>query len=110
MAHVVPFDGGGERIVIRLMGELGCVHANRHEHVGPLLLERPQLVQDVQAVDAGEGPEIEEHNAAAQVSEAQLMTPSVQPASTAGELRCPNACRHAFSQQRVPGWRSRVLP
>ena len=47
MAHVVPFDGGGERIVIRLMGELGCMHANRHEHVGPLLLERAQLVQDV---------------------------------------------------------------
>jgi hypothetical protein len=34
------------------------VHTDDDEHVAVLLLELAQLVEDVQAVDAAEGPEI----------------------------------------------------
>ena len=59
MVHAVPLDGGGQRLRVRLVLELRRVHADDDEHVGVLLLQRPQLVEHVQAVDAAERPEVE---------------------------------------------------
>ena len=46
---------------------------------------RPQLVEDVEAVDAAEGPEVEDDDASAQVGERQRPAAGVEPA-TADEL------------------------
>ena len=53
------------------------------------LLERAQLVEDVQAVDAAERPEVEQDHLAAQVREGEVPAAGVEPCPTspAGELR-----------------------
>ena len=67
--HGVPLDGLGERHRVGLVHELRRVHADDDQLLGEPLLQRPQLVDDVQAVDAAEGPEVEQHEAAAQVAQ-----------------------------------------
>ena len=47
--HLVPLDGRHHRGVVSLVRELRGVDADDVEHVGEALLERAQLVQDVQA-------------------------------------------------------------
>ena len=84
MVHLVPLDGGGQGHGIGLVRELRRMHPDDHEHVRVLALELAQLVQDVQAVDAAERPEVEEHKTASEVSEAER-SGSVEPAA-AGEL------------------------
>ena len=71
MRHAVPLDGRRERVGILLVLELRRVHPDRHQYVAVPLLQRPQLVQHVQAVDAAERPEVQQHDLAAQLGQAQ---------------------------------------
>ena len=81
--HAVPLHRGGQRVRILLVLELRRVHPDHHQHVGVPLLDRPQLVEHVQAVDAAEGPEVEQYDPAAQVGQGQRPAAGVQPAATA---------------------------
>ena len=83
MVDGVPVDGGDDRVVLGLVDELGRVDADRHQDVGVVCLERAQLVEDVQAVDAAEGPEVEQDDLAAQVGQREGATPGVEPAARA---------------------------
>ena len=65
----VPLDGGLDGFRSPFVFELGRVHADDHQRVGELLLERTQFVQDVQAVHATEGPEVQNDDSAAQTAE-----------------------------------------
>src|SRR5450756_931699 len=90
VAHLVPLDGGLERDRVRLVHELGRVHPDDDEDVAVLLLEPAQLVQDMQAVDAAEGPEVEQDDLAAQVGQREVTAAGVQPAASE-QLRRANA-------------------
>ena len=63
----VALDRLGQRHRVGLVHELRRVDADHDQLVGVLLLHRAQLVEDVQAVHAAEGPEIEQQEATAQV-------------------------------------------
>ena len=76
VVHGVALDGLRQRDRVGLVHELRRVHADHDQLVGVLLLQRAQLVEDVQAVDAAEGPEVEQHEAAAQVAQRDV-APSV---------------------------------
>ena len=69
VVHGVALDRLRQRHRVGLVHELRRVHADHDQLVGEPLLQRPQLVDDVQAVDAAEGPEVEQHEAAAQVAQ-----------------------------------------
>src|ERR1035441_541392 len=68
--------------------------ADDHEAVTEALLERSQLLDDPQAVDAAERPEIEHDDTAAEVAQREWMV-GVDPSAGAAKLRCANAseCR-----------------
>lgn len=86
MLHAVPLDRVHDRLVLGLVHELRRVHADDHDRVPVLPLQLPQLVQDVQAVDAAEGPEIQDDDASPQVGQGVLLVARVQPAALAGQL------------------------
>ncbi len=86
VVDAVPFHGIGERLRLGLERELRRVDADHDEDVGELGLEVAQLLDHVEAVDATAGPEIEQHELAAQPCQGQLLTAGVQPAAT-GQLR-----------------------
>ncbi len=88
--HPVPLHGVHHRLVLRLVHELRRVHPDDHHRVPVLLLQLPQLVQDVQAVDAAEGPEIQNDDASPQVGEGVLGVARVQPAALADQLGGPD--------------------
>ena len=67
MGDVVAVDGCGERYGVGFVLEFGAVHADGDEYVGEFFFEGAQLVEDVQAVDAAEGPEVENNDFAAQI-------------------------------------------
>ncbi len=90
VVHLVPLDGRGDGGRVGLVLELGRVDPDGHQDVGVLLLERAQLVQDVQAVHAAEGPEVEQDDLAAQVGEPRCLAARVEPSATL-ELRSPDA-------------------
>ena len=72
MTHVVALEGFADPGRIALLVELPRVHADHHERVVPMpLLERAKRRQDVQAVDAAVGPEVEEDQLAAQLAQRQ---------------------------------------
>ena len=98
MVDLVALHGGGEGHRVRFVFELGRVDAHGHQHIGVLLLEGPQLVQHVQAVDAAEGPEIQQHDLAAEILQVQLPAAGVQPVPTL-EFRGPHPVSgaHGFS-------------
>ena len=83
VVHLVALDGRGHGGRVGLVLELGRVDADGHQDVGVLLLERAQLGQDVQAVHAAEGPEVEQDDLAAQVGQRELLAAGVQPAAAA---------------------------
>ena len=114
VVHVVALDGRGQRVRVGLVHELRRVHADGHQHVGVLLLERAQLVQDVQAVDAAERPEVEQHDLAAQVGQGQVAAAGVEPAAgpassgartrgAAGGRATGNSSRTPIQPRRRPG-------
>jgi hypothetical protein len=61
------------------------VHSDDHETVPESPLEVTQFLDDAQAVDAAEGPEIEHHYASAQVAQGQGDV-RVDPSAGATEL------------------------
>ena len=80
----VALDGGDQRVRVGLVDELRRVDADDDQLLGVLLLHRAQLVEDVQAVDAAERPEVEQDEAASEVADGQRGG-GVEPAA-AGEL------------------------
>src|SRR3546814_8537941 len=104
MVHRVALDRSPERVRIGLVHELRRVRPDHDQLVGELLLYRAQLVEDVQAVDAAEGPEVEQHEASAELAQGQRAG-GVEPAAAA-EL----GGAHAWSrrhEKHCPCWRDR---
>ena len=62
---VVAVYGCGERYRVCLMLKFGAVHAHGDEHIREFFFEGAQLVEHVQAVNAAQGPEVENHDFAA---------------------------------------------
>ncbi len=75
VGHLVALHRGGQGVGVGLVDELRRVHADHHELLGVLLLQRAELLQDVQAVDAAEGPEVQEQEAAAKSASERLSPP-----------------------------------
>ena len=65
MFDVVAVYGCGKRYRVCLMLEFGAVHAHGDEHIREFFFEGAQLVEHVQAVNAAQGPEVEDHDFAA---------------------------------------------
>jgi hypothetical protein len=113
VVHLVALHGRGHGGRVGLVLELGRVDAHGHQDVGELLLERAQLGQDVQAVHAAEGPEVEQDHLAAQVGQRELPAAGVEPAAAAqlgGTHPGPAGgvgAGHAVIQPCRPGRRSR---
>jgi hypothetical protein len=107
VVHLVALDGRSQRLGVGLVGELRRVHPDGDQDVGVLLLERTQLVQHVQAVDAAERPEVQQDDASPQVRQAEVGAAGVEP-GPAAQLRRPNAHapsgpdRHRVSVQCSP--------
>ena len=80
VVHGVALDRRRERDRVGLVDELRRVDPDHDQLVGVLLLHRPQLVEDVQAVHAAERPEVEQHEAAAQVAQRNRAV-GVEPAA-----------------------------
>ena len=79
VADAVPLDRVGEGGRVLLVLELRRVHPDDDQDVGVPLLDRAQLVQDVQAVDAAERPEVQQDDLAAQVGEGEAPRSGVEP-------------------------------
>lgn len=107
MPDAVPLHGVRHRRVLRLVRELRRVHTDHHDGVGVLLLQRPELVEDVQAVHTAKGPEVEDDDAAPQVGEGVPLPARVQPAALADQLGGPDAdaagCGSAHGPRVPPG-------
>ena len=80
VVHAVALDGRGEGDRVGLVDELRGVHPDDDQLLGVLRLHRSQLVEHVQAVDAAEGPEVQQHEASAQARHAQRAV-GVEPAA-----------------------------
>ena len=94
---LVALDRGHHGLVVALVLELRRVHADDGEHVVKARLQRSQLVQDVQAVDAAERPKVSDHKGPTEVGEPQRATTGVEPAAAAHQLRSADprvSCRH----------------
>lgn len=89
---VVALDRGFECFRVTLVLELRGMDADHDQFVAELLLQRAELVDHVQAVDAAERPEVEQDDAAAQIGQGQVAAGGVQPAATL-ELWGPDAER-----------------
>ena len=81
----VPLDRRAHRSRVGLVLELRRVHPDHDELTVVPLLQRPQLVEDVQAVHAAEGPEVQQQEASAEVRDGVRRPAGVEPA-TAVEL------------------------
>ena len=79
VVDLIAADGGLDRRGLALVQELRRVDTHRDQEVGEFLLHRPQLVQDVQAVDATAGPEVEQDDASAQLGEGDSAATGVEP-------------------------------
>ena len=108
---LVPLDRGRQRRRVRLVLELRRVHPDHDQLVGVLLLDRPELVEHVQAVDAAERPEVEQHEAPAEVLDRVRPAGRVQPTAP-DELGGTHARdRSHDAQSPSPGTpRTRVSP
>jgi hypothetical protein len=111
---LVALRGRPQRVRVGLVHELRRVDAHDDELTVVLLLQRPKLVEDMQAVDAAERPEVEQDEAAAQVGQAQGAL-GVQPPSSvelgrsdAGAAAVVTHCAHAKSQRHKAPRASRV--
>ena len=86
MHDPVAGDRALDRGMVELVRELRGVHADDHQPVSESLLEIAQLLDDAEAVDAAERPEIEDHNASAQVAQRQWRV-RVDPSTGALQFR-----------------------
>jgi hypothetical protein len=79
------------------MGELRRVHTDHHQAVAETLFQRTQFLDDVQAVDAAERPEVEQDHPAAQPGDGQ------RPVGVA-------TSRRRTARERARGLSSRTRP
>ena len=84
-------------LVVGLVHELGRVHADDHHGVAVLLLQLPELVQDMEAVDAAEGPEVQHHDLSAKIAERQFLTTGVEPTTCADQFRGAYTCTRSHA-------------
>ena len=85
--------------------ELGGVHADHHQRIVAVpLLEIAQHRQDVQAVDAAVGPEVEDDDLPAKVAD-RRWTVDVQPGRRSAEVRGVDPLAHG-APCKSPGERS----
>jgi hypothetical protein len=82
---LVALDRRLDRRGLPLVEELRRMHADGDQDVGELRLQRPQLVEHVEAVHTAAGPEVEQHDASAQLGELERAAARVQPDVT-GQL------------------------
>ena len=82
----VARDRFGHRRVLVFLRVLARVHADDHEAVRELVLETVEVGKDVLAVDAALRPEVQEHQLAPQLREAQGLA-HVEPRQARRELR-----------------------
>jgi hypothetical protein len=71
VANVITQDRLTDRLRLLLIGELGGMHADHDQLLGVLLLQFLQVGNDVHAVDAAEGPEVQKNQLAAQIVQRQ---------------------------------------
>ena len=91
MAKVVSLNDLADVVGLTLVGELGRVNADDNEIVAELRFETLEIGDDVDAVDASVGPEIEQDDLALESLEVERLF-NVQPVETGGEFRrrrCP---------------------
>ena len=81
VGDVVAVDGCGECYGVGFVFKFGAVHADGDEHVGEFFFEGAQFVEHVQAVDAAEGPEVENNDFAAQILQGEVLVAGVEPGS-----------------------------
>ena len=86
MRYLVALHDVAEVLGLAFVGELRRVHADDHELVGVLLLEALQIREDVDAVDAPIGPEVQEDDLPLQVVQGQRRG-RVDPVEAGGEVR-----------------------
>ena len=89
VAQPVRADRRGDVAGVVLERELRRVHADDRQAVGPVLrVEALEERQRAQAVDAGVGPEVHQHDAPAQRGQAERAAAGrVEPSLRAGEVR-----------------------
>ena len=92
---------------VLLVRELRRVHADHHELVGEALLERLQIAQHVHAVDAAVGPEVEDHDLAAQLRDRDRRG-DVEPVDGAVERRRGESVLVAVLRSSLIGPAARV--
>ena len=95
MLDVVAQDGFADARGFLFIVELGGVHADDDQDAGILGLELGEIGERVDAVDAAEGPEIENDDAALQIFEVERLV-GVQPVDAAGEFRSVRARARLF--------------
>ena len=86
--------------VVGLVGELRRVHTDHHQAVAETLFQRTQLLDDVQAVDAAERPEVEQDHPAAQPGDGQRPV-GVEPAGAAQLGSAHAGCRRGPGHARI---------
>src|SRR5688572_29659963 len=100
MFNLVSEDDAANVLGIFFVFEFGGMNADDNQLVRIFLLQPLEIRNDVNAVDAAVGPEVEQDNFALQPSERKRLV-RVQPAAMTGEFRCTNSwaflCRHVES-------------
>ena len=104
MRDAVARDRRPHDLVVALVGELGRVHADHHEHVGVAALELAQLLGHVEAVHAGRRPEVQQDDLAAQGSQRQAPLRRADPAAGADQLGSAHP-RPGHHDRRRRRWR-----
>ena len=83
----VPQYGLANCLKLAFAIELRPVHADDDQLVGELRLETLQIWNDMDAVDAALGPEVEQHNLAAQILRYRQRSLDVEPVDIQREVR-----------------------
>ena len=102
MSDAVPKNRLTNVLGLPFRGKLRRVHADHHQRIGVFLFELLQLRQDVHAVDAAVGPEVEHHELAAERCQFQRLS-RVHPLARAAERRSRHgsADRRQLSERRT---------
>jgi len=96
MLHAVAADRVRDGLRPGLARELRGVHPEHGERVAVALLEHRQLVEHPQPVHAARGPEVDQHDPAAQLRRAHVPAAGAQPAPPAQRRRpYPRSCPHS---------------
>ena len=82
--NLVADDGFADILAVAFVVEFGVMHANHDDLVRVLLFQEFEIRQNVHAVDAAVGPEVEDDNLASQFLQGDLAR-GVQPFRTAFE-------------------------